>query len=218
MSYNAIIFDLDGTLLNTLEDLADSTNRVLQSQGFPPHPVDAYRYFVGNGARKLIERVLPDKQCNEETIVRCLELFREDYGQNWNVKTKIYEGVSEMLHTLQDRRLKLSILSNKPHEFTVHCVESLLPDWHFDFVFGQREQIPPKPDPAGALDILERLGISQAECLYVGDTATDMQTAVTANLYPVGVLWGFREREELVEAGAKVLLEHPKELITLLEV
>ena len=217
MPYRAIIFDLDGTLLNTLDDLADSTNRVLQSQGFPIHPVDAYRYFVGNGARKLIDRVLPEDQRSEDTIARCLDLFLKDYEQNWKVKTRPYPGIPELLDALQARGIRLAILSNKPHDFTVHCVASLLPDWRFDLVFGQREGIPPKPHPAAVLEILEKLRVPQAECLYVGDTSTDMQTAVAASLYPTGVLWGFREREELVEHGARSLLKHPRDLMTLLE-
>jgi phosphoglycolate phosphatase len=216
MPYKAVLFDLDGTLLDTLEDLGNASNRVLQSQGFPTHPINAYRYFVGDGAKTLIHRILPENQRNEEMIERCLNIFREDYGQNWNIRTRPYDGVPEMLDTLQAKELKLSILTNKPHEFTIHCVSSLLPDWHFDIVYGQRDGVPRKPDPAGAIEIAENLHIPPEEFLYLGDTGTDMRTAVAAGMHPVGVLWGFRQKKELEENGAQVLIEHPSEFIGIL--
>lgn len=216
MKYKAVLFDLDGTLLDTLEDLADSTNRVLESQGFPTHPVKAYRYFVGDGMKMLIKRVLPEDQHTDTIITQSISLFQEDYGQNWKLKTRPYNKVPEMLNTLGKYGLKLAILSNKPHEFTAQCVAELLPNWHFDVVLGQRDGTPRKPDPAGAVEIADVVKIVPEDFLYLGDTGTDMQTAVAAGMFPVGALWGFRERQELLEHGAKVLLEQPPDILQLL--
>ena len=217
MAYKAVLFDLDGTLLDTLEDLANSSNRILKALGFPIHPIDAYRYFVGDGAKMLMTRILPENQRNKQMIERGLNLFREDYGQHWDINTRPYDGVPEMLDALQTQGLKLAVLTNKPHEFAVHCVASLLPTWHFERVFGQRDGVPRKPDPAGAIEIAEQLHLAPSEFLYLGDTANDMQTAVAAGMFPVGVLWGFRPREELQENGAQELLERPLDILKLLE-
>jgi phosphoglycolate phosphatase len=209
MTYKAIIFDLDGTLLNTLEDLGNAMNRVLAQEGFPQHPVDAYRYFVGDGATMLITRTLPSENRDDDTIQRCLEAFREEYSQSWNIKTKPYDGIPEMLDSVAAHGLKMAILTNKPHDFTKLCVVELLPNWNFDIVLGQRDGLPRKPDPAGALEIAEFFQIPPSEILYLGDTAVDMQTAIAAQMFPVGALWGFRTREELQKNGAKVLLQQP---------
>jgi len=217
MSYQAVIFDLDGTLLDTLEDIGATVNRVLSARGFPVHPIDAYRFFVGDGVAKLIERALPADKQDAETVRSCLEAYREDYDQHWNVKTRLYDGVSAMLDALTDLGLKLAILSNKPHEFTERCVREYLSQWSFDVVFGQRDGVPLKPDPAGALAIAHILGIPPAACLYLGDTAVDIQTAIAAGMTPVGVLWGFRPAQELQESGAQILIEQPIETLGLLE-
>ncbi|MBD3307456.1 HAD-IA family hydrolase [candidate division KSB3 bacterium] len=217
MAYKAVLFDLDGTLLDTLEDLANSMNRVLAAQGFPTHPIDAYRYFVGDGLQMLVARTVPEEQRSDEVVINeSIRRFNADYGQSWNIKTRPYEGVPEMLDTLGTRGLPLAILSNKPHAFTQHCVSALLADWPFAVVLGQREGIPRKPDPAGAVEIAEMLNVLPAEFLYLGDTGTDMQTAVAAGMFPVGVLWGFRTREELQQNGAQVLLDRPADLFSLL--
>ncbi|GAK55487.1 putative phosphoglycolate phosphatase, bacterial [Candidatus Vecturithrix granuli] len=217
MQYKAILFDLDGTLLDTLADLGNSMNRVLRSQGFPEHPLDAYRYFVGNGIRMLVTRTLPETVRDEKTLKRCLSLFLQEYDQHWKDETRPYDGVPEMLDALQTRGLKLAVFSNKPHDFTLLCVQELLSQWRFHAIAGQRETIPPKPDPGGALEIARTLNLSPSEFLYLGDTGTDMQTAVAAGMFPVGALWGFRPREELVEHGAQTLLEHPIDILELLK-
>ena len=217
MKYRAVIFDLDGTLLNTLDDLGNAMNRTLQQEGFPTHPIDAYRYFVGNGARKLVARVLPETRRDQETIERCLTGFRADYAEHWNVKTKPYDNVPDMLNALTSRGLKLAVLSNKPDADTKRCVAELLPDWTFAIALGQRDGVPHKPDPIGAHDIAAYLQVSAAECLYVGDTSVDMQTAVAARMFAVGVLWGFRPRQELEESGAQALLTHPLDILELLD-
>ncbi|MCK6628329.1 MAG: HAD family hydrolase [Anaerolineae bacterium] len=209
MPYHAVLFDLDGTLLDTLADLGKAMNRVLVAQGLPGHPLEAYRYFVGEGARLLVTRALPENRRDEATIAACLAAFQADYNQNWRVETKPYPGIPEMLDALTARGLKLAVLSNKPYDFTVRCVRKLLPRWTFEPVFGLRETVPRKPDPAGALEIAACLNIPPAHFLYLGDTAIDMQTARAAGMFPVGALWGFRSAEELEESGAEVLLEEP---------
>ena len=216
MPYKAILFDLDGTLLDTLEDLGDAVNRVLSARGLPVHPIDAYRFFVGDGVAKLIERALPEDKRDAETVRSCLEAFRADYDRNWNVKTKPYDGIGAMLDELTARGLKRAILSNKPHEFTQLCVREFLSKWTFDAVIVQREKVPLKPDPAGALELALTLGISPAAFLYLGDTAVDIKTAIAAGMTPVGVLWGFRPEKELRESGAKILIEQPLEVLGLL--
>lgn len=215
--YNAVLFDLDGTLLNTLEDLANSMNRVLVKNGFPAHQKDAYRYFIGDGALELINRALPAEKRIHSIISECLEAFRVDYRENWKIKTAPYEGVPEMLDALKTRKVKMTILSNKPHEQTKSCVSELLPQWDFDIVLGQRNGIPRKPDPRGAWEVAEYVNISPSKFLYLGDTDIDMKTSVTAGMFPVGALWGFRTAEELEEGGARALISHPLEILPLLE-
>jgi phosphoglycolate phosphatase len=213
MRKKAVLFDLDGTLLDTLEDLCDSVNRVLAARGFPTHPLDAYRYYVGDGAATLFRRVLPEDQNGEDMVQRCLRDFREDYGQNWNVKSRPYPGIEPLLDALTDRGVQMTVLSNKPHETTRKCIDGLLPRWRFAPVLGQREGVPKKPDPAGALEITRILDLQPEEFLYLGDTGTDMRTATAAGMFPVGALWGFRTEEELTETGALALLKEPLELL-----
>jgi phosphoglycolate phosphatase len=216
MPYKAILFDLDGTLLNTLEDLGNAVNRVLSKKGFPTHKLDAYRYFIGEGTTMLITRALPKEKLNDSTIRACQEAFLKDYGHNWNVKTRPYDGVTEMLDALTARRLKMAVLSNKPHVFTKRCVTDLLSTWAFAAVVGESDTVPQKPDPAGALKVAECLNIPPADFLYLGDSAIDMKTAIAAGMFPVGVLWGFRPMEELKENGAQALIERPLEILNLL--
>jgi phosphoglycolate phosphatase len=216
MTYKAIIFDLDGTLLNTLDDLGNAVNRVLLDMGFLPHALDEYRSFIGDGVEKLINRALPEQNRNEDTIRTCLKAFREDYHKNWNVNTRPYEGIPELLDALKEKGLKVAVLSNKPDDTTNLCVTELLPGWQFDMVLGHRDGTPHKPDPAGALEISKRLNIPPSEFLYLGDSGVDMETAIAAGMFPVGVLWGFREADELKESGARALISHPLGVLNLL--
>lgn len=218
MQYKAIVFDLDGTLLNTLDDLGNAVNRVLKKNGFPIHTMDTYRYLVGDGVPTLITRALPEDKRNEDIIHACSREFREDYKQNWNVKTRPYDGIAEMLDALTAHGLKMTILSNKPDFYTKQCVTALLPKWVFEVVLGQRDSVPQKPDPAGAMEIVDYLKISPESFLYLGDTAVDMKTATTAGMYPVGALWGFRSKEELQENGAQVLIKKPQQILNLLDI
>jgi phosphoglycolate phosphatase len=216
MTYEAVIFDLDGTLLNTLDDLGNAVNRVLADMKFPTHTLDEYRGFIGDGAEKLIYRALPEKSRDELTVRTCLKAFLEDYDTHWNVDTRPYEGIPELLDALEERALKIAVLSNKPHTTVIRCVSELLPRWRFDVVLGHSDEAPHKPDPAGALEVTHRLHIPPEAFLYLGDSGVDMKTALAAHMFPVGVLWGFREAAELKRNGARVLISHPLEALNLL--
>jgi phosphoglycolate phosphatase len=219
ISFRAVLFDLDGTLLNTLEDLSDAMNRVLEKEGFPTHRVDAYRYFVGNGSSMLVKRALPPERREDDGLIRsCLDRFLGEYRLNWMVKTRPYDGVPALLEGLTGQGFKMAVLSNKIDEITKESVAHLLSLWRFDTVVGQRQGVPAKPDPTAALEIAGRLGVSPAEFVYVGDSAVDMKTAVGAGMFPVGALWGFRSEDELLDGGARVLIGEPQDLLRFLKV
>ncbi len=217
MSFKAIIFDLDGTLIDSLEDLCNAANRVLKKNNFPTHKMEKYRYFVGEGVVALITRALPDEIKNEDIINSCVGEFREEYRKSWNIKTKPYEGIAEMLDLITLRGLKMAVLSNKPDYFTKKCVAAFLPNWKFDRIIGQRDDVSKKPDPAGAKEIAEYLAVSPSEIIYVGDTPIDMETAIAAGMLPVGVLWGFRPEDELKKSGAHIVIQKPEEIIEVID-
>ncbi|NLZ52457.1 MAG: HAD family hydrolase [Thermoanaerobacteraceae bacterium] len=217
MKYKAAIFDLDGTLLDTLQDLGDSMNQVLKSQGLPIHEIEKYKYFVGNGMYNLVMRTLPPDRREESFVRYCHTLLKKEYGKRWADTTKPYEGIPELLDKFTTLRYKLAVLSNKPHEFTQLVVKKLLPDWKFDVIFGERQGVPRKPAPAGALEIADLFGIPTDEFLYFGDTGTDMITAKAAGMFAVGVLWGFRPADELLENGADLLVEKPCNIFRLIQ-
>ncbi len=211
----AVVFDLDGTLADTLADIADSTNRVLAARGLPTHERAAYRLFVGEGVTRLVARVLPrDAQHLADEVASA---FKEDYAEHLVKETRPYAGIPELVEALVARRLPIAVLSNKPDWATRKVVRALFPNVPFAAVVGFREEVPRKPDPTAALAIAEELGVSPERCALVGDTATDMKTAVAAGMMPVGVLWGFRERAEIASAGARVLLETPSQLLELFD-
>jgi phosphoglycolate phosphatase len=198
MKYQAVIFDFDGTLLDTLRDLAESVNSVLSRYGFPEHRLDDYRHFVGEG------------------VTRTLTDVREDYRQRWPNHTRPYEGIPELLDALTARGIKMAIVTNKPDDSTRTMAARLLPRWKFDIIVGATTDLPRKPDPKGALEAARRLRLLPGTFLYVGDSDIDMKTANAAGMYAVGVLWGFRTADELVKNGAKVLIRKPLELLELL--
>jgi phosphoglycolate phosphatase len=208
-----ILFDLDGTLLDTLEDLADSTNRCLARLGLPDQPVDAYRYFVGDGLGNLARRALPAERREPTTIQALQELISRDYHEHWADKTLPYEGIAGLLDGLAARGVPMAVLSNKPHPFTVDMVRHFLGSWKFAAVLGARDTHPRKPDPAAALEASAAMGLASARVLYAGDTRTDMETARNAGMFAVGVLWGFRPRAELEESGAQALVSRPAQLL-----
>lgn len=213
MTYRAVLFDLDGTLLDTLADIAVSADAVLVRLGFPPHGTDAYRRFVGEGVQMLFTRALPPGKAEPGLLAECAAAFRESYEENWNCFTAPYEGIEELLNALEARRLKLAVLSNKPDRFTRLCVEEYFPGRRFEAVIGHRDGHARKPDPAVACEIARLLDVPPAEFVYVGDTPTDMETAKGAGMLPVGVRWGFRPAKELSAAGAVAILDQPMQLI-----
>jgi len=216
MGYRAVIFDLDGTLLDSVDDLADSTNITLRQLGFPEHDREAYKYFVGEGLENLARQALPEDHRDVDTLAKCAALLRDEYGRRWADKTRPYEGVPELLDTLASQGIKMAILSNKPDEFTKVVVAKLLPKWRFENVAGSKPSVPKKPDPTVSLQIAETAGIPPSEFIYLGDTHTDMETANAAHMYAVGALWGFRTADELIKSGAKVLIKRPMDLLELL--
>lgn len=216
MGMQVVVFDLDGTLLDSLTDIADAANDVLLRQGCAAHPVNAYRAFIGNGVKILFERALPPDQQDASIVETCVHDFAEAYRKCEGQHTTVFAGIPELLTALADLPVKTAVLSNKPHALAVPCVEEFLPQWPFDLVLGQRDHVPPKPDPSGALEILQATGAVASSSLYLGDTAVDMQTATAAGMVAVGVSWGFRPPEELVEGGAQHVINHPTEMLSLL--
>jgi len=210
----AVLFDLDGTLADTLADLANATNWALQQVGCPSHPVDRYRYMVGDGARELCARALPaDKQALVDDVLR---LMRQHYDEHCFDLTRLYPGIPELVAALTERHLKLAVLSNKPDEFTKRVIAHYFQPAPFAIVRGQRPNVPLKPDPTAARQIAQELGIPLAHWLYLGDTNTDMQTARAVGMHTVGVLWGFRDRAELLASGAEHILVNPRDALELL--
>lgn len=213
----AVVFDLDGTLLDTLQDLADSGNAVLAARGFPTHPTDDYRTFIGNGMLNLVRDIFPvgfRPAAGEESEKILLE-YREAYARNWRNTTTPFPGIAALLDELTAAGVPVGVLSNKAHDFTVKCVEAFLPGWSWEVVLGARDGIEPKPDPTGALEAAEILGVAPADCYFIGDSDVDILTARNAGMFPVGVSWGFRPVSELLEAGATTILETPGDLLTL---
>jgi phosphoglycolate phosphatase len=215
MKFKGIIFDLDGTLVNSIEDIADSMNTVLHANNYPTHSYEAYKYFIGSGIRNLAGKALPDTHNDEKLINSTFNSMMEVYRDNCINKTKPYDGIIEMLDELLFLDLKLSVLSNKSDEFTKKITHSLFPNY-FEYVEGLSIETNKKPNPYGALEISKDLGIDPKDIIYVGDTGIDMQTANNANMYGIGVLWGFRPKEELISNGAKHIINNPLDLIEIL--
>ena len=211
--YRLCIFDLDGTLINSLGDLADSVNEALRAEGLPEHEEAAYRYFVGNGARKLIERALPAELREDKALFdRVYRTYDEAYHRLCLNKTRPYDGIPGLLDKLRAAGIRTAVLSNKPDPFTQHIAGHFF-GAQMDLILGQREGIAKKPAPDGVFEILRRLDVLPEESLFIGDTNVDVETARNAGLRCLGVCWGFRGREELEEAGADFLAEHAGEAL-----
>ena len=208
-----IIFDLDGTLLDTLEDIAISANFALTSLGFQAEEMQNYRYYVGEGVVKLFENIFASHPQSEETINQAVTLFEKHYTKQFFHHTKPYEGVSKMLTFFKKRGFKMAILSNKPDSFTKMCALKYFRQWQFDAVFGSRKDVSRKPDPYTALEIATSLSIELSECYFLGDTLIDMKTANAANMVALGALWGFRDEDELRRYGARDVFKSPSEVI-----
>lgn len=218
IKFKAIIFDLDGTLLDTLKDLANSMNAVLSCHEMKTFRIDDYRYFVGKGLGELIRSVLPRDRVSDQFVDEFLVEMRMEYAKRWAENTRPYPGIPDLLDKLQRIGLPLAVLSNKADEFTQIIIKTLLSKWQFKVIRGLKDDLPPKPDPASALWIADQMKIQPSDFIYIGDTGIDMQTANSAGMYSVGALWGFRTAEELKENGAKALIETPLQLLDLLKI
>jgi len=208
-----VIFDLDGTLIDTIGDLGTSTNYALAQLGYPTHPLEAYKMMVGNGISKLVERALPPQAQTPENVNRMLEVFVPYYNGHNAIYSKPYEGIEEVLRSLRRQGIVLAVASNKYHEATSYLIPHYFPHIDFAVVYGHREGKPRKPDPTIVYDILDAAGVSREDTLYVGDSAVDMQTAQNAQVTACGVTWGFRSREELAAGQPAYLIDHPQEIL-----
>ncbi len=211
-----IIFDLDGTLVNSIYDLADSVNSVLLQNGYKTHPLESFYYFVGNGTLKLVERALPEDKRTDEEIERVHEQFAEHYSKNYLNKTVPYEGVRNLLDELNNLGVEYAVASNKTDIFTREIIEKLFPENKFDKIMGKKDGNPTKPNPKIVYDILSGKDLKDSEILFVGDSNVDIQTGHNANIKSVGCLWGFRDKKELEEAGADFLISSPYELLEII--
>lgn len=214
----AAIFDLDGTIINTLVDLANAGNTVMERMGFPTHPVEKYNYFVGSGIYNLARRILPEEKKEDEDLVRdVFNQFNKEYGMHYMDNTRAYDGMEEMLDELQSRGIKVGVLTNKGHEFTVPMVKKVYGDYPFKVVLGKTDKFPVKPDRALVKHVINELGVTPDECIYIGDSNVDMMTAKNGDIEEIiGVSWGFRSVEEIKEAGARYIVDSPGEIIEII--
>lgn len=214
MEKKLIIFDLDGTLLDSLEDIALSTNSVLKSFECEEYPVDSYKKFVGDGARELVKRALPDTFSTEQ-IDQALEMFKKIYSNKVNGNTKPFDGIYDMLESLQSQ-CDFAILSNKPHKFTLEYMDLFFNEYEFKVIHGQKDNVPKKPDPAGANFIMQTLGYEAKDVYYIGDTTTDMKTASNGNMTSIGVSWGYQDEQVLLDFGAQFLANKPSDIVNII--
>jgi len=214
MRYEAVIFDLDGTLINSIDDLADSCNSMLIAYDLPTHEVEAYKYFVGNGIGKLVERALPpEKAADKDFYEKALSKFKELYNGQVLNKTRAYSGIRETLLKLIEKDVPMAVCTNKPMDAAKTIISILFEPDTFQVVMGDRPGYPRKPDPFTCLEICREIGVEPEKVVYLGDSGVDMQTAVSAGFLPVGARWGFREDDELLENGAELLLDKPTDLL-----
>lgn len=212
--YKVCIFDLDGTLADTVESMAVCANRALAKLGLQELPTENFRYYAGDGAAELVKRCLRDSGDTKLTHYdEMLALYKEYFSKGCMIGVTLYNGIPELLEELKRRDVHIAVLSNKPHAQAKDVVAQLFGEGYFDYVQGQREDVPRKPSPIGALRIAEQFAVKPEECLYLGDTDTDMQTGKAAGMYTFGVLWGFRTREELEANHADVIIAHPLEIL-----
>ena len=215
MSQKAVIFDLDGTLIDSLEDLANSVNQTLSEFGFNTHEINAYKHFIGDGVKILLKRAT-NEETDEETIEKLHQRFKVIYKKEIDSKTKVYEGIYELLENLEKINYPKAILSNKPHNFTLDCMDNFFSNYSFVNISGQKDTIAKKPDAQAALLIAKQLNKDVRDIYFVGDTKTDMQTAKNAGMKAIGVLWGFRDEKELKDNGADFIVSNTDELYNIL--
>lgn len=214
MQYKAAIFDLDGTLVDTIEDLSISVNEMLKEHDLPQHTVDEYKMFFGNGSKKAIERSLPKEKADDATFLQgAIKRYQQIYEHHRN-HTKPFDGIIEALQELKSYGIPLGVCTNKHQQAADEIVGGMFPKGMFSEVLGDRPGWPVKPDPMKVLLMAKKYGVKPREVAYFGDTSVDMDTAVNAGFLPVGVLWGFREKAELLEHGAEIILQKPEEILT----
>jgi phosphoglycolate phosphatase len=211
MPRDTVIFDLDGTLLDTLQDIADAGNQLLAHHDRPARPVDDYRYLAGQGVRSLVAEALPDLQ--GDPLDEAVAWYRRAYAALDDASAGPYPGIMDMLDALAERGATLAVLSNKPHDAMVRVIDRFLGAQRFAAVLGHQPPTPLKPDPTPGIKLLRELDVAADRCVYVGDTAADMQTGTALKLHIVGVTWGFRAEAELRQTGADVIIHEPRELL-----
>ncbi|MES2995394.1 MAG: HAD family hydrolase [Verrucomicrobiota bacterium] len=209
----SLIFDLDGTLVDSLDGIAASLNRTLDLHGLPGHSHRRVRNFIGDGLRTLIQRAAP-AGAQPELIDSLLVCYKPDYAQSWRTGTRLYPGIFQALAGFSATGYRLAVLSNKVHDFTTVIVNELLPSIHFDCVLGLRDGMPPKPDPAGALEIADRLDALPSSCILIGDSEMDVSTAANAGMKSIATTWGYQDRPRLATAGASCFIDSSDELVS----
>lgn len=211
MKFKAVFFDLDGTLVNSLIDLSVSVNYVLKLHGYPTHEVSAFNYFAGDGIAKMVERAMPADKVSDKSVAALKDEFMQHYSVHYADNTTAYDGLDTLVARLKEKGYKLAVVTNKAQEMAEKVVSKVFGN-AFDYILGLRPDIPAKPDPTGVFMAMETLNVKPEECAFVGDTAMDIAAGVNSGAYPIGVLWGFREKVELEAAGAKAFAENSNEL------
>lgn len=212
--HEIVIFDLDGTLINSLPDISAAANKMLSKYGKSAHTVDEYKFFVGNGSKKLVERILPD--FTEEQQAEALAMYKDLYQQNLVVNTAPYPSIRELLLSLKAKGIKIGVCTNKHYSAVNEILRKVFPEIEFDAVAGERTGIPKKPDPANVNNIIKELGIDKSKAVYVGDSDVDMETGCRAGVMTVGVLWGYRPLENMIKSGGKIFINQPSALLDIL--
>ncbi len=213
MSIKAVIFDFDGTLVDSLGDIVLSMNKVLRESGFPEHGYEEYRYLVGKGIMDLVINSLPEENRGKNEIMLHYKWYTQMYKENCLITTSPFEGIQDLLSGLKKKKIKTAVLSNKADDFTRYMCKQVFPKENFSVVLGARDGVPSKPHPALSLEIAQDLKVDSEDILFLGDSGSDMKTAVNAHMIPGGVLWGYRDREELETNGAKYIFEKPEDVL-----
>lgn len=216
MKVKGVIFDLDGTLINSLEDITDSLNRVLKRHSLPVHSIATIREWIGQGAQMLIKKALVMEKPDDDFIKLILGEYREEYMRNCTRRTYVYQGIPDLLSTLSAKGIQMNVLSNKPHELTREVCQHFFRDWNFRIILGQRDQVPRKPDPSAALEIAKNIGVKAENIMYIGDSGVDMETGRNAGMVTVAVTWGFRPKNELLQYKPDVCIDEPADLVLFL--